>query len=39
MEMKPNKSGKPANLRTALVLLSIAVFFFASVIINHMMMG
>jgi len=34
-----NQQKKPANLRTALVLFSIAVFFFASVIINHLMIS
>jgi hypothetical protein len=30
---------RPSNLRTALILLSIAAVFFAGVIVNHWLVG
>lgn len=34
----PSGTSKPANLRTALVLLSIVAIFFIGVIVNRMML-
>jgi len=38
-EPREQRPKRPANLRTALVLLSIAAVFFAGVIINRMYFG
>lgn len=34
-----SEHNKPSNLRTALILLSIAVVFFAGVILKHSLLG